>query len=90
MKNQILMVTSIQWPFGFFSQYSSTKAKKKKCILKTPNIARVYNSIFHKFDFENNRKWLQRRGFATGLIHIQQNLNLTLNHIQLCLMAAFD
>lgn len=84
------MVTSIQWPFGIFLNIPVPKQKKKKCILKTPNIARVYNSIFHKSDFENNRKWLQRRGFATGLIHIQQNLNLTLNHIQLCLMAAFD
>lgn len=36
----------------------SPEPKQKKVhILK--NVARVYNSIFHKFDFENKRKWLQ-------------------------------
>lgn len=57
MRSQILIVTNIQWLL-FFPRYSSTKAKKK-CIFKKKDVERVYNLIFQKFDFENNRKWLQ-------------------------------
>lgn len=47
MRNQILMVTSIQWPFRFFSQYSSTKAKKKKKVhIKTPPTSQEYTTQF--------------------------------------------
>lgn len=55
MRNQILMVTNIQWPL-FFSSIFQYQSKKSAYFQK---VTRVHNLVFHKFDFENNRKWLQ-------------------------------
>lgn len=61
------MVTNIQWTSGFFSQYSSTKAKQNKsAYYKTPTLQEYTTPFFVNLTWKTTQNGSKEEGLPQG------------------------
>lgn len=67
MRNQILMVTNIQWPSGvFFLNIPVPKQKKKSAYYKTPTLQEYTTQFFINFNLRTTENGSKEEGLPQG------------------------